>query len=64
MSRVQKDCMRSDKSPVKGTTDPTVGAGSVPKAKNATQDRATGKKYSGPNYAQLKLGSGKNTIKT
>ena len=55
MSRVQKNCMRSDKSPKAGTKMP---GGTKKDADVIKQHNHTGKKYTGPNYAQLKLGKG------
>lgn len=61
LSRVQKNCLRSDKAPKAGTKIPG-GSNSDVGVKNK-QYNHTGKKYTGPNYAQLNLGSGKPITK-
>ena len=61
MSRPQKDCLRSDIKPVSGTKIKSGSNADVGiKNKQYTQ---TGKKYTGPNYAQLNLGKGKPITK-
>jgi hypothetical protein len=62
LSRVQKNCLRSAKSPKAGTKSGSNANGEGTNKDVGTPNRQfkqTGKKYVGPSYAQLNLGKGK-----